>query len=64
MNPAAAAVAFFALGVTAFGSALLLLFNPRSRGVWWFVAFQGTIATWLAAQPVPADSKPAARKRA
>jgi signal transduction histidine kinase len=50
MNPAAAAVAFFALGVTAFGSALLLLFNPRSRGIWWFVAFQGSIATWLAAQ--------------
>jgi signal transduction histidine kinase len=50
MNPAAAAVAFFALGVTAFGSALLLLFNPRSRGVWWFVAFQASIATWLGAQ--------------
>ena len=50
MNPAAAAVAFFALGVTAFGSALLLLFNPRSRAIWWFVAFQGSIATWLAAQ--------------
>ena len=50
MNPAAAAVAFFALGVTAFGSALLLLFNPRSHSVRWFVAFQGSIATWLAAQ--------------
>lgn len=50
MNPAPAAVAFLALGVTAFGSALLLLFNPRSSAVWWFVAFQGSIATWLAAQ--------------
>jgi len=50
MNPAAAGVAFFALGVTVFGSALLLLFNPRSSAVWWFVAFQGAIATWLAAQ--------------
>lgn len=50
MNAPAAAVAFFALGVTAFGSALLLLFNPRSYAVRWFVAFQCTIATWLAAQ--------------
>jgi signal transduction histidine kinase len=50
MNPAAAGVAFFALGVTVFGSALLLLFNPRSRAVWWFVAFQTSIATWLGAQ--------------
>ncbi|HEU4558422.1 MAG TPA: HAMP domain-containing sensor histidine kinase [Longimicrobium sp.] len=50
MNPAAAAVAFFALGVTLFGSSLLLLFNPRSSGARWFVAFQLTIATWLGAQ--------------
>ena len=46
----AAAVAFFALGVTVFGSGLLLLFNPRSAAVRWFVAFQAAIATWLAAQ--------------
>ncbi|HEX9939035.1 MAG TPA: ATP-binding protein [Longimicrobium sp.] len=50
MNPAAAAVAFFALGVTVFGSSLLLLFNPRSNGARWFAAFQLSIATWLAAQ--------------
>jgi len=50
MNPAAAAVAFFALGVTLFGSSLLLLFNPRSSGARWYLAFQLTIATWLAAQ--------------
>lgn len=50
MNPAAAAVAFFALGVTLFGSSLLLLFNPRSNGARWFAAFQLSIATWLAAQ--------------
>jgi len=49
-NPLAAAVAFFALGVTAFGSALLLLFNPRSSSVRWFVLFQAAIATWLGAQ--------------
>jgi signal transduction histidine kinase len=50
MNPTAAAVAFFALGVTAFGTALLLLFNPRSAGVRWFALFQGSILTWLFAQ--------------
>ncbi|HET7230117.1 MAG TPA: HAMP domain-containing sensor histidine kinase [Longimicrobium sp.] len=50
MNPAAAAVAFFALGVTLFGSSLLLLFNPRSGGARWFAAFQLSIATWLGAQ--------------
>jgi len=50
MNPAAAAVAFFALGVTLFGSSLLLLFNPRSVGARWFAAFQLSIAVWLAAQ--------------
>jgi signal transduction histidine kinase len=50
MNPAAAAVAFFALGVTVFGSSLLLLFNPRSVGARWFCAFQLSIAVWLAAQ--------------
>lgn len=49
-NPSAAAVAFFALGVTAFGTALLLLFNPRSGPVRWFAAFQGAIMAWLAAQ--------------
>ncbi|HET7460116.1 MAG TPA: HAMP domain-containing sensor histidine kinase [Longimicrobium sp.] len=50
MNPAAAAVAFFALGVTLFGSSLLLLFNPRSTGARWFAAFQLSIGTWLGTQ--------------
>lgn len=50
MNPTAAAVAWFALGVTFFGTLLLLLFNPRSGSVRWFAAFQGTVAAWLAAQ--------------
>ncbi|HWK90364.1 MAG TPA: histidine kinase dimerization/phospho-acceptor domain-containing protein, partial [Longimicrobium sp.] len=49
-NASAAAVAFFALGVTFFGTALLLLFNPRSRGVRWFAFFQLSILTWLFAQ--------------
>jgi signal transduction histidine kinase len=48
--PVAAALAFFALGVTFFGNALLLIFNPRSRSVRWFVAFQLSIMVWLAAQ--------------
>jgi signal transduction histidine kinase len=50
MNSTAAAVAFFALGVTAFGTALLLLFNPRSAGVRWFALFQCSIMVWLFAQ--------------
>jgi signal transduction histidine kinase len=50
LNPVAAAVAFFALGVTVFGTALLLLFNPRSSSVRWFAAFQAVIAVWLSAQ--------------
>jgi signal transduction histidine kinase len=49
-HPLSAAVAFFALGVTVFGSALLLLFNPRSSAGRWFVVFQASIATWLGAQ--------------
>ncbi|HEU0013562.1 MAG TPA: ATP-binding protein [Longimicrobium sp.] len=49
-DASAAAVAFFALGVTFFGTALLLLFNPRSRGVRWFAFFQLSILTWLFAQ--------------
>jgi serine beta-lactamase-like protein LACTB, mitochondrial len=50
VNPAASAVAFFALGVTVFGAALLLLFNPRSAEARWFAAFDAAIAVWLAAQ--------------
>jgi len=52
MNPMAAGVAFFALGVTAFATALLLLFNPRSKRVHWFALFQASILTWLFAQGV------------
>jgi signal transduction histidine kinase len=49
-NPLAAAVAFFAMGVTFFGTALLLLFNPRSRAARWFALFQASILAWLGAQ--------------
>jgi signal transduction histidine kinase len=49
-HPLAAAVAFFALGVSAFGTALLLLFNPRSGSVRWFAVFQLSILAWLGAQ--------------
>ncbi|HEX2077179.1 MAG TPA: HAMP domain-containing sensor histidine kinase [Longimicrobium sp.] len=51
MNDAlAAAVAFFALGVTFTGTLLLLLFNPRSSAVRWFAVFQLSLMVWLAAQ--------------
>ena len=51
MNHAlAAAVAFFALGVTFTGTLLLLLFNPRSSAVRWFAVFQLSLMVWLAGQ--------------
>jgi signal transduction histidine kinase len=50
MNTLAAAVAFFALGVTFTGTALLLLFNPRASSVRWFSIFQLSLMVWLAAQ--------------
>ncbi|WP_420126002.1 sensor histidine kinase [Longimicrobium sp.] len=50
MNTLAAAVAFFALGVTFMGTALLLLFNPRASSVRWFSLFQLSLMVWLAAQ--------------
>jgi signal transduction histidine kinase len=51
MNDAlAAAVAFFALGVTFTGTLLLLLFNPRSTAVRWFAVFQLSLMVWLAGQ--------------
>jgi CubicO group peptidase (beta-lactamase class C family)/signal transduction histidine kinase len=50
MNTLAAAVAFFALGVTFTGTALLLLFNPRASSVRWFSVFQLSLMVWLAAQ--------------
>jgi signal transduction histidine kinase len=46
----AAAVAFFALGVTFMGTALLLLFNPRASAVRWFSVFQLSLMVWLAGQ--------------
>jgi signal transduction histidine kinase len=45
-----AAIAFFALGAVFLGSVLLLLFNPRSAGVRWYVAFQVGLMAWLALQ--------------
>jgi signal transduction histidine kinase len=49
-RPLAAAVAFFALGVTLFGTSLLVFFNPRSRPARWFALFQSSIVVWLAGQ--------------
>jgi signal transduction histidine kinase len=50
IDTVAAAVAFFALGVTFMGTALLLLFNPRASAVRWFAVFQLSLMVWLAAQ--------------
>ena len=50
MNALAAGEAFFALGVTAFATVALLLFNPRSSGVRWYALFQLCISVWLFAQ--------------
>jgi signal transduction histidine kinase len=49
-QPVPAAIAFFALGALFLGSILLLLFNPRDRGVRWFVVFQTANMVWLGAQ--------------
>jgi hypothetical protein len=49
-HPVPAAIAFFALGAVFLGSVLLLLFNPRSAGVRWYVAFQIGLMAWLALQ--------------
>ncbi|HET6763233.1 MAG TPA: HAMP domain-containing sensor histidine kinase [Longimicrobiaceae bacterium] len=46
----AAALAFFALGVTFFGTALLVMFNPRSPAIRWFALFQCAIMAWLGVQ--------------
>jgi signal transduction histidine kinase len=51
-HPLAAAIAFFAFGVLFLGSVLMLLFNPRSREVRWWVAFQIANLVWLGAQGV------------
>lgn len=50
MNPLAALVACFALGAVFLGTAVLLVFNPRSRGVRWYALFQCGLMTWLALQ--------------
>jgi signal transduction histidine kinase len=47
-----AAIAFFALGAVFLGSVLLLLFNPRSAAVRWYVAFQVGLMAWLALQGI------------
>jgi signal transduction histidine kinase len=49
-QPIPAAFAFFAFGALFLSSVLLLLFNPRSRGVRWFLLFQVANLVWLGAQ--------------
>jgi signal transduction histidine kinase len=48
--PIATAVTFFALGVNFLGGVVLLLLNPRSRSVRWFMPFLITILLWLFGQ--------------
>ena len=49
-SPLAVAIAFFALGANLLGTGLLLLFNPRSRGIRWYAAFGGVVIAWLLTQ--------------
>ncbi|CAN5358030.1 hypothetical protein BH24GEM3_BH24GEM3_11290 [soil metagenome] len=49
-EPLPAAIAFFAFGALFAGSVLLLLFNPRSRGVRWWALFQLANLVWLGLQ--------------
>jgi signal transduction histidine kinase len=49
-QPVPAAIAFFAFGAIFLGSVLLLLLNPRSGAVRWFVLFQAVNLVWLGAQ--------------
>jgi signal transduction histidine kinase len=50
VQPLPAAIAFFAFGALFLGSVLLLLLNPRSQGVRWFVLFQAGNLVWLGGQ--------------
>ncbi|HEX8393357.1 MAG TPA: hypothetical protein VF665_13520, partial [Longimicrobium sp.] len=50
MTPIPAALAFFAAGAVFFGTAMLLLFNPRSRSVRWFGVAQCPTLVWLLMQ--------------
>jgi signal transduction histidine kinase len=47
-----AAASLIALGATFIGTTLLLLFNPGSRAVRWYAAFNVTLMLWLGLQGV------------
>lgn len=47
MDPLAAAIAFGALGANLLATALLFLFNPRSREVRWYLPFLFGLSLWL-----------------
>jgi signal transduction histidine kinase len=49
-EPIAAAIAFAALGALFAGTVALLLFNPGSRSVRWWSAFQAANMVWLGGQ--------------
>lgn len=46
-NALGTAIAFTALGATVVVSGVLLLFNPQSREVRWYVLFQACVTFWL-----------------
>jgi signal transduction histidine kinase len=46
-DPVAAAIAFGALGANLLATALLFLFNPRSREVRWYLPFLFGLSLWL-----------------
>ncbi len=50
MNPLAAAIAFLGFGALLTGSMVMLLLNPRSRSVRWWVVFQAANLVWLGTQ--------------
>jgi signal transduction histidine kinase len=46
----AAVAALFALGANVIGTILLLMLNPRSRGLRWYAGFNAVVCIWLLAQ--------------
>jgi signal transduction histidine kinase len=47
MSMTPALIAFFGLGANVLGAVVLVLLNPRSRALRWYLPFQATIIFWL-----------------
>ena len=58
IQPPVIAIGFFATGVVAFATAVLLLFAPRNREVRWFSAFNAGLTGWLLGQAMAAAGSP------